>query len=154
MKYYILIFTIAFTINSSAQNIETETKVVNDIINYFVKQDSTLLDMNVQVVDGFNSGIQAPPEWYIHNDIFSKLETYFNLSDSTYYFNQINNRKNIKLILTQNEKTYRYVDKKKIDDLINKTEDDYIKGIKSDFYADFDKQIGIIQEFGLPIIFS
>lgn len=152
MKNYILIFTIALTLNSSAQNIDNETKVVNDIINYFVKQDSTLLDKRVQMVDGFNSGIQAPAEWYIHPDIFSKIEPYFNISDSIYYFDQINNRKNVKLILTQDEKTYSYVDKKKIDDFINKSEEDYNKGIKSDFYAEFDKQIGIIQEFALPII--
>jgi hypothetical protein len=100
----------------------------------------------------FVSQIQAPPEFYIHKDIFSKIEPFFNLADSTYYFDQINKYKNVKLILTQNKKNYKFIDKKKIDDFVIKSEEDYEKGIKYDFYEEFDKEIGTIQEFGLPII--
>lgn len=151
-QFYILIFPIIFVFNSTAQNTDEETKYVNEIINYFVDRDSTLLDKTIQVVDGFNSGIQATPEWHIHEDVFSKLENHFDLADSTYYFKEIEKRKNVKLILNQDKNVYKYINKKKIDDFIIKVEEDYIKGIKNDFYQDFENKIGVIQEFGLPII--
>ncbi len=149
-KYFILFFTI--TLNLSAQNVNKETQFVNEIINYFVDRDSTLIIKDIQIVDGFNSQIQASPEWYIHKDIFSKVEPFFKLSDSTYYFEQINKHKNVKLILTQNREDYKFIDRKKIDDFVLKSEEDYEKGVKYDFYEEFDKQIGTIQEFGLPIM--
>lgn len=148
----ILFAIIGFSTSCYSQNIENESKKVNEIINYFIEHDSTLIDEKYQIVSEFNPSIDAPPNWYVHNSIFSKLNSSFNLADSLYYYDYFSKMKDIKLNLAKSRKSYRYIEKKIIDDYISQNETDYKNGIEYDFYEEFEKRIGIVQAFGLPIV--
>ncbi len=147
IKYFI--FLIITTVCYS-QKINEENDKINKIIEYFISIEPNLIHNNIKIVDGFNPIIEAPAEFYITEKIFSKLNSSFTLNDSTYYFDQFKNIEHFQLRLKN--KKYKYISKKDVNSFIEKVETDYEKGVKFDYYEEFDKKLGAIQGFGFPII--
>jgi hypothetical protein len=125
-------------------------KQINQILNEIVEQDSTILDMDYQMVDGFNSANQVFASDYVKKYYFKKLEPYFSSEDIEFYKEQIKLNKKCKLRKQGVFKSLRFISKDTVTEFIAKSEYYGLKEIEYDFYANFEKKLGKIQEFGLP----
>lgn len=147
----LLQFAILFFI-LSCQNVPiNDEKQINEVLNEIVEQDTALLDKSYKMVDGFNSANQIRAIEYTKPNYFKDLQPYFLTEDMDFYTNQIHNCKNSKLHKTGVFKELNFISKDSVTQFIAKSEYYGEKGIEHDFYVDFEKTLGRIQEFGLPL---
>lgn len=126
--------------------------LINTIVSEIVNQDSSILNENCKMVDGFSSPLQIHPSSYLSEENFEKLSPYFKAEDKNYYSEQIAKNRNIKLLKKNSFKSYDFISKKKITNFIAKVESDYVKEKDFNYNDRYVEKIGIIQEFGLPLI--
>jgi hypothetical protein len=125
-------------------------KRINQILFEIVSADSTIMDKNCKLVDGFNSDLQSAARRYIDT---AYLKTpYFKDEDLDFCLEQVQKNKDFKLTNENLKKGYGIISKKAISKFINTTESDYNAGKPYDFYGRFEKELGKIQEFSLPFI--
>lgn len=125
-------------------------KVVNQILFEIISSDSTILDKNYKIVDGFNSDLQAPARQFI--DSSHLIKPYFDSSDRAFCLEQVQKNRSFKIINKALANSYQFISIETIKQFIKVTEDDYVAGKPSDFDVRFENQLGKIQEFCLPFI--
>tara|TARA_B110000116_G_scaffold177417_1_gene153563 strand:- start:939 stop:1538 length:600 start_codon:yes stop_codon:yes gene_type:complete len=130
----------------------TDKILINNILSEIVSQDSAILNKNCKIVSGFNSPLQRPPNSFLKEINFKQTYPYFKLEDKNYYSKQIEKNKKIKLLKKNSFKEYKFISRKKVVNFIAKVESDYVKEKLYNYYDRFDKKLGKIQEFGLPLI--
>jgi len=126
--------------------------LINEILSIIVKGDTTILNRDCKIVDGFNSALQSPAKSYLEPVFFESLFPYFITEDMDFYSNQVNKNKNTELIKNEPFRAYGFIKKQKVVNFIAKVESDYIKEKEFDYWERFEKNIGKVQEFGLPLV--
>ena len=148
----IIILSISILLLSFKNDKCDDEKKINRILVEIISQDSTILDPNCKLVNGFNSALQIRPISYLDTSFFPLLSPYFDNSDSAFYANQILKNKNCKLHVKEFPGSYKSIRKKKIINFVAKVESDYVKEKEFDFWQRFERKIGDVQEFSLPLI--
>lgn len=149
-KTLLLLSFIVLTSFYSKQNDDEE--LINNILQEIVSNDKTILNKNLKLVDGFNSAIQIPTKFYFDDRYFDPLVPYFKKEDIDYYKVQVKRNTKSKLLKKGVFKDFKFIRRKKITNFIAKRESDYIKEKEFDYHELFNKKIGGMQEFGLPLI--
>ena len=154
MKKNLFVLSLVIFCLMSLKTIENDNDeiLINTILSEIVNQDSSILNENCKMVDGFSSPLQIPPHFYLNDENFEKLSPYFKTEDKNYYSEQIAKNRNIKLLKKNSFKSYDFISRKKITNFIAKVESDYIKEKDFDYNERYEEKIGAAQEFGLPLI--
>jgi hypothetical protein len=126
--------------------------LINEILTLIVKGDTTILNKDCKIVDGFNSALQSPAKSYLDPVFFASLSPYFRTEDIDFYTNQVIKNKNTQLIKNESFKAFGFIKKQKVVNFIAKVESDYVKEKEFDYWERFEKNIGKVQEFGLPLV--
>lgn len=149
--FFIVLLLFSFQYKDDDHNHNHNENLINNVLNEIVSKDSTIITKDYQMVDGFNSANQIRSYMYVHKRYFESLHPYFQKEDIDFYKKQIDSSYNSKLLKERNFRNLKFIDKEKVTEFIAKSEYNSIKDIKYDFYGEFEKKIGKIQEFGLPL---
>ncbi|QHI34688.1 hypothetical protein IMCC3317_00310 [Kordia antarctica] len=152
MKKNFLLLLSLVLLTSFIQNETTDEQYLNNILQEIVASDETILEKNHKLVDGFNSALQIPARFYLDEEYLDKLSPYFKKEDIEFYRSQITKNSKVKLLKKGVFKEYEFIRRKKIVNFIAKVESDYVKEKEFDYDKLFNKKIGAIQEFGLPLV--
>lgn len=156
MKILFIFILISLSSIVSAQNDRYKTddyfneKIINEILSEIISSDSTIMDKNCKLVDGFNSDLQSPARQYIDTTLLKA--PYFTDKDLDFCLEQVQKNRDFKIINRNLKESYKLISKKTISKFINTTENNYTAGKPNDYHERFENELGKIQEFSLPFI--
>ncbi|AXG71697.1 hypothetical protein KORDIASMS9_03954 [Kordia sp. SMS9] len=152
MKKPLFILFSFILLTSFQKKQKNDELLINNILLEVVSGDNSILDKKLKLVNGFNSALQIPAKFYFNDENFEPLAPYFKKEDIDYYKDQIKRNAKIKLLKKGIFKEFKFIKRKKIVNFIAKIESDFIKEKEFDYDKLYNKKIGGIQEFGLPLL--